>query len=380
MIHSFEPGGVERVAVRLNAAWQAMGVNAQLVVGRDARGPVPANASVAWRTMPGDDSGTARTQLARMIRHLPAIIRAERPDILFCPGNTYSVVGSAMKLLLGRDCPLIVNKVSNDLHRHDLSQAARSFYHQWLRVSGRMIDRFVAMAPSMVAEIADLANVPRERIAIINDPVLTSSDLARCADLTHQLSPRGRRFLAVGRLVPQKNFPLLLNAFAQIACHDDRLTILGDGAQRAALLRQAVRLGIADQVNLPGHMDDVMPWLADTDVFVMSSNYEGVPAAVIEAIAARVPVVATRCSASMADLTGHGRFGTLVPVGDAAAFAHAMDTAPAGRQLSGDALAHARNFTVEAGASAYLAVMRGMLGHETYHPDHGVRLGIAGVG
>jgi glycosyltransferase involved in cell wall biosynthesis len=261
-----------------------------------------------------------------------------------------------------------------------LSQVARSFYHQWLRVSGQMIDRFVAMAPSMIDEIVDLAGVPPHRIAIINDPVLNAHDIARSASLARTKATSGRHFLAIGRLAPQKNFSLLLDAFARIARPDDRLTILGEGAQRAALIRRAVALGIAGQLRMPGHVHDVIPWLADADVFVMSSNYEGVPAVLIEAIAARLPVVATNCSASIADLTGYGRFGTLVPVGNVAAFAKAMDSAPAGAPLSIDALNHARAFTVEAGANAYLAVMREMLGNEAYRPDHRVHADAALVG
>jgi hypothetical protein len=78
-------------------------------------------------------------------------------------------------------------------------------------------------------------------------------------------------------------------------------------------------------VALPGHVNPVSDALLAADALVMSSDYEGVPAVVPEALAAGLPVVSTDCSVSMADLLGHGRFGLLVPVRDEAALAGAMD-------------------------------------------------------
>lgn len=355
-IHSFDPGGVERVALRLNRAWRALGTDARVIVGRGGGAPNFSDADDGLcHILPGAERITRRTQLGWMLRRLPAIIRHERPDILFCPGNTYSSVGVGMKMALGAACPPVLCKVSNDLTRADMGPLLRLGYRRWLAIQGHYIDRFVAMAPAMVDEIAARTRIDRRRIITINDPILHEAELARLAAITRTPAD-GRRFIAIGRLMPQKNFALLLRAFARMAAPDDRLTILGEGPERARLAELATARGIAGQVAMPGHVDNLEPWLAQADVMVMSSDYEGVPAVLIEAIAARLPVIATRCSASMDDLLGQGRFGTLLDVGDEEALARAMQHPPAPPPPAA-ARTHARQFTVEQGAADYLALM-----------------------
>lgn len=358
-LNSFAPGGVERVAARLHAAWVAGGTDARIILA-DGRDPPPFPVTrVSALAIGTRRRGFARASLM-LLRHLPRIIAADRPHILFCAGNTYSAVGVALKLLLGRRCPLIVAKISNDLVRRDMSPVVRRAYRAWLRVQGRHIDHFIAIAPAMAGEIAGLVGVAADRITVIEDPALALADVTRLAaarDGAVRVRP-GRHFLAVGRLAPQKNFALLLDAFALIAAPYDTLTILGDGTERVALEARAARLGIAAALSLPGHVNPLDRWLAQADALVMSSDYEGVPAVIVEALAAGIPIVATDCSVSMADLLGHGRLGQLVPVGDAAALAAAMVRAAGASDTGASARAAARRFTTEHASSRYTALMR----------------------
>ncbi|WP_294087752.1 glycosyltransferase [Sphingomonas sp.] len=359
-LNSFHPGGVERVALRMNAQWRAMGISAPVYIGRDEGSARDAAAGADVRIIPGDPSAARAQGIRWMVRHLPGIVRAEAPDILFCAGNTYTAVAAAVKLALGRACPPVLVKISNDLERRDMGPLLRLGYHRWVALQGQLLDHFIAMAPAMVPEMEARLGVPAARISVVNDPVLRAEELAALATL-RQRAPHhagGRRFLAIGRLAPQKNFPLLLEAFAKMAAAEDRLKLLGDGPERDMLQARAAALGIADRLSMPGHVGDLKPWLADADIFVMSSDYEGVPAVVIEAIAAQLAMVVTDCSVSMRDLLGQGRFGALVPVRDAAALAAAMGAAPRGQPDPAAATDHARQFTLEAGADAYLAVMR----------------------
>ena len=361
-LHSFEPGGVERVALRLHGAWLASGVDSRLVMGRtsgamrrewpglepDVLGN-PAIPSAAWETL-------------WMILHLPRAVRRIRPDVLFCAGNSYTVVAVAMRLLLGKACPPIAAKISNDLVRMDLPAPARALYRVWLRIQGRMLDCIVGMAPPMRAEIAELMRVPADRIAIIDDPSLEEADIARLAAARSAVAPSGpgRRFLAIGRLAAQKNFALLLEAFAQMTGPDDRLAIIGEGGQRRALEAEVRRLGLEGKVRMPGHVSPLDGELAAADALVLSSDYEGVPAVVAEALAAGLPIVATRCSVSMDDMLGGGRFGVLVPVGDAKALAGAMAGIAAMPFDAEAAREHARRFTVEIASRCYAALMEGL--------------------
>lgn len=367
IVKSFAPGGVERVALRLNAEWRRTGVSARVITA-STNGKDDASAGTDYAAIPDGGWFGRHFRTLWMLWHLPAMIRAGQADVIFCPGNTYTLIVVLLKIVLGAECPPIMAKISNDLHRRDMNPALRFFYHRWLWLQGRLIDQFVAISPAMADEIHQRMKVGPDRVAVINDPVLSAGELFECGGRALRPGRSGRRFIAVGRLVPQKNFALLLDAFAQTARGDDRLIILGDGVERTALERQAVRLGIAARVAMPGHVADVRSWLADADIFCMSSNFEGVPAVVIEAIAAGLPVVSTDCSAGMTDLIGHGRFGKLVPLGDARALALAMDMAPVGRDLSEEAMSHVRTFTMEAGAVAYIALARSIFErHETRH-------------
>jgi glycosyltransferase involved in cell wall biosynthesis len=133
---------------------------------------------------------------------------------------------------------------------------------------------------------------------------------------------------SVGRLEPQKRFDLLIDVFA--ALHREqpqlRLVIAGDGSLAGALRHQVDRLGLGDSCRLLGHRTDVIELHHAFDLFVQSSDYEGTPNAVLEAMALETPVVATSAGGS-AEIVRHGVDGLIVPPGDARALADAIHAA-----------------------------------------------------
>jgi glycosyltransferase involved in cell wall biosynthesis len=146
----------------------------------------------------------------------------------------------------------------------------------------------------------------------------------------------------------------LLGAFARIARPHDRLTIVGEGAQRAELEQQAARLGIADRLDMPGHKAPVDGWFAEADAFVLSSDFEGLPAVVAEALAAGIPTVATDCTVALpAMIEGVGR---LVPVKDLDAMAEAMDKICDDPVEVAEMRARGAQFTMEATVAQWIAL------------------------
>ena len=371
-LHSFEPGGVERVALRLCGAWAPL-LEVQLVMGR-TKGVMAAEApaGLPLHIIGSGPLPTAGWETLWMMFVLARQIRALRPDVLFAAGNSYAVVAVAMKLLLGRRCPPIVLKISNDLGRADMPAPVRALYRLWCRVQGRLIDHFTGLAPAMATEIAAAMRVPPQRITIIDDPALGEADHARLAAIgAARPAPGpasasasasasgpgpgpGRRYVAIGRLAAQKNFARAIDAFALAARPGDTLAIIGEGSQRTRLERRISARGLAGRVSLPGHGDAVAA-LAAADVFVLSSDYEALPAVVVEALASGLPVVATDCCVSMRDLVG--AFGSVVPPGDSAALAAAMVAQPLPDAPIRAAMAAAmQRFTITTGARTYAAL------------------------
>lgn len=136
----------------------------------------------------------------------------------------------------------------------------------------------------------------------------------------------GRTIGAVGRLVPQKGFDRLIDAFARVATDipEWRLVIWGEGPDRAALEAQRDRLGLSGRVTLPGITRQPGEWIAQSDMFVLSSRFEGWGIVVGEAMAGGLPVISFDCPWGPAEMIEQGRSGVLVPNGDVPALGDAM--------------------------------------------------------
>ncbi len=131
--------------------------------------------------------------------------------------------------------------------------------------------------------------------------------------------------LAVGNLTPPKDYPTLIRALALVRReHDVRLMILGEGRERPGLEDLVRELGLTGHVALPGFAANPYAYLARAAVFVLSSAWEALPTVLIEALAVGVPVVATDCRHGPREILDGGRYGRLVPVGDAEAMAQAV--------------------------------------------------------
>ena len=235
-----------------------------------------------------------------------------------------------------------------------------------LRRRARM--RRYAAADLIIAVADDIAQairgaLPAATIVVIRNPVITPAFLAQATmpiDLPWPYKADVPLILGVGRLAMAKDFPTLLRAFALLrARRPVRLAILGTGSprEREQLERLARRLGVAQDVALPGAVDNVAAWLTRADLFVSSSLWEGSAGALVEALAMGCPVVATDCVGSARDLLDQGRIGLLVPHRNPSAMADAMATqldAPIHRDLL---TAAAAPYALAGRAADYLAAL-----------------------
>ena len=165
--------------------------------------------------------------------------------------------------------------------------------------------------------------------------------------------------LGVGRLAPQKNFDLLIEAFA-IARRQRplRLAILGSGSEggREELLNRAKSLGVCDDVWLPGHVSNPFPYYGEAGLFVLSSRWEGMSNVLLEAMACGCPVVAARSAAGSAEILDDGKFGRLArprPRPLAKAILGTLE----GRISPETLIARAKDFDLKASLSNYVDLL-----------------------
>ena len=180
-------------------------------------------------------------------------------------------------------------------------------------------------------EIKSLHFLPEERIHCIYNPS-SRPDIADYSCLPSNnpwvdcKKELGHKVvLAVGRLVKQKNFKLLIDAFADVVSVEPaKLLILGEGGERERLHRQIERLQLSDHVQLLGRCKNPYSYMSRCDVFVLSSNFEGLPNVLIEALQCGCKIVSTDCRHGPNEILGDGEWGTLVPCGDRVALAAAI--------------------------------------------------------
>jgi len=192
------------------------------------------------------------------------------------------------------------------------------------------MDRLIAVTDEIRRDLVRKMGVDDRRIVVIPNGIdLDLTQSLGSAAISHPwLGVRGPPVvLGVGRLAPQKNFELLLRAFAQArASLPMRLLILGDGPAdyRAFLATTARELGIADDVCFAGAVENPFPFYRLASLFVLSSAWEGMSNVMLEALASGCPVVAANCLGGSAEMLADGKYGAIVPRNDPGLLAAAM--------------------------------------------------------
>lgn len=222
-------------------------------------------------------------------------------------------------------------------------------------------DQIVAISNGVADNLAETVGLKREDITTIYNPVVTPLLHRHYPIPDHPYFDDGGPpvILAAGRLVPQKDFKTLLRAFGLLLeITDARLIILGEGWLRKELLELAEHLGVKEHVSLPGYSENPYAYMTHAGLFVLSSVWEGFGNVLVEAMACGCPVVSTNCPSGPAEILEDGRFGLLVPPGNAPELASAM-VSTLKKPLDRETLqARAGNFNADKIAVEYLGCMR----------------------
>jgi glycosyltransferase involved in cell wall biosynthesis len=323
-------GGAERMAIVLAEAIRDLNHDVQLVA--------PSTQGEFSNDLPTDIpvSNLGCRKPIQGLKQLADLVSLIKPDAVLCFGMNTGIAAALSRYIYRWPAALLVRNENN---------LAEDWRHAtWInRYVGPILSRWVARRAKIIAVSEGLAlatasylRVPRSKVFTILNPISApgGTQYSACNSLHPWLrAPEIPSIVAMGRLEHQKGFDILINAFARISERTtSRLLIFGNGSLRPELQRQIDRAGLSDRIQLAGYTSDPAAQMRAAAAFILSSRYEGFGLVLAEALAAGTPVVATNCDYGPAEILEDGRFGTLVPVGDAEALARAMLNALGSRE------------------------------------------------
>jgi glycosyltransferase involved in cell wall biosynthesis len=304
--------------------------------------------------------------VCRLYASAPAVAKflAEtQPDVLLATSIPPNLVALVARLLSRQNTRVVIrqsNVVRTRGHSAYIGVARRP--RDWLMpLLYPKADAIIAVSHGVAENLKTLAVVEPSRIHVVPNAVAVDEVTRRAREPTFHpwLRPGGPSVVvAVGRLVRKKDYPTLLRAFARVRRQlAARLIVLGEGPERHRLERVIAQLGIADCVDLLGHVSNPFAFMAHASLLALSSRSEGMPSALIEALACGCPVVSTDCPSGPAEILDGGRFGKLVPVGNESRLADAILQTllvPPDRPLL---MARAADFALERAAERYVEIL-----------------------
>jgi len=320
-LESLGEGGAEQALVTLMNAFIEKGYTVELVLCKSGG---------VLQNQLSDDIKIVDLRVKSLYRCLPKLVsflKSRKPHVVLTTLDLASLIVLIAKRIASVQTRVII-RIANTVSIQKRSWLKKKFEHFFLSRIYPWANGLVAVSRSVADDLAQYISMPRERIGYIYNPVITPRMMALANEpLAHPWFESGQPpvILGVGRLTEQKKFDILILAFARIrTVYPSRLLILGEGEQRANLQALINKLKLTDEALMPGFVDNPFQYMKNAAVFVLSSAWEGLPAVLIQSLACGCPVVSTDCPSGPREILDQGRYGRLVPVGDAVALAEAM--------------------------------------------------------
>ncbi len=358
VLSSLRTGGAERVATTLANAWVRAGHDVVLVTLDSADGDVYARDARIDRRALGL-TRPSKGPIGGVVANLQRLGRLRRELTTFGPDAIVSFIDSTNVLTLlaavGLGVPVVVSE-RIDPRKYPIGIA-------WALLR-RLTYRWAAALVVQTESVAVWARgvVDDSRIAIIPNPIADDCWRAERPDV------RATRVVAMGRLVPQKGFDTLIAAFERAADRHPEwhLVIAGQGPLAGSLREQAERTRCADRISFAGLVTKPETLLASSEIFVLSSRFEGFPNVLLEGMACGCAAIATDCPSGPAEIVTSGVDGMLVPTDDVGAMARslgALMSDPASRaRLGAAAMVSVERFRVDRVAEHWTRLLRSLPG------------------
>ncbi len=353
-------GGAERVMVNLANEFADRGHRVELVLSR-AEGPHLSNISNS--VLVRDLEATKFPGYAAFGAFWPLkkYLEIENPDILLSGIARANIVALFAHRFSSIDSRIIVSEHNNLSHwLNDEGGLRMAAVPYMITFAYRWADRIIAVSDGVGDDFAEVTGIDRDEITTIYNPVVTDEILEKAQEPSPHpwFESEEPVILGAGSFTSQKDFSTLIHAFDKLRdMRSAKLVIIGKGPEKQTIEALIRDLELKDDVLLPGFVDNPYRYLNHASVFVLSSKYEGLSNVLIEALACGTPVVSTDCPSGPREILKDGKYGPLVPVGDASALAEAIDEVLESPIPKSQLVERASNFRLETIASEYLDVL-----------------------
>jgi glycosyltransferase involved in cell wall biosynthesis len=325
-------GGPATHVVQLAAGLPAERFEVRLIAGREGRSEgsmryLAEKAGLAPVWIPELSPALAPSNLIAFVK-VSRLIRQWRPDIVHTHTAMAGALGRTAAHLAG--VPVVVHTFHGHVLRGYFAPPAENLFRAIERSLARHSDMLITLSLSLREDLVALRVAAREKIQVIPlgmefDALLAAPRRQGLLRRELAVAPEAPLVGSVGRLAPIKNHALLLQAARRMVDLGTpaHFVIVGDGELRAGLEHLSAQLGLQARVHFLGWRKDLTPIYSDLDLLALTSENEGTPVAVLEAMAAGVPVVATDVG-GVPDVIRDGQTGYLVASQEAEVFAQAM--------------------------------------------------------
>ena len=352
-------GGAERVFVNLAKAFLQRGYPVDLVVG--------SLDGAAYLDELPDAVRLVNLQVRRMAFGGPSLIRylrRERPFALLAT-RTHSCCLAVLASQFSGVRTRVIVRESNMVGPgfQTLTPVKHLAFSLAIRYCYPRAAHVIAVSRGSADELNGQFGVPREKLSVVYSPIISAALQDRASEpLDHEWFHEGCPpvILSVGRLTDQKDQETLIRAFSLVRKNMvAKLLILGEGENRAKLEALISDLGLTPDVALLGFQVNPFAFMARARLFVLSSAWEGLPGALIQAMACGCPVVSTDCPSGPIEILQDGRLGSLVSVGDPINMARAiLENLSKERKAPCD-MEDLHTYTVEHSTREYLRIILG---------------------